>query len=288
MGSGLILLAIVGAWLAVLVPMALRRYDTSHIVTVDKFHDAMRVLSRRSGPDQDPDPGTPAPHPGRFRITTDAVRSRAEARRARPALSAAARRRRLLAVLVTVSLGSLAGVVLGPLWLLAPHLLADLALVAFVVHLRRTAVARAEREWRSAMRPPAAARPRQAAPRPAARPPAPAPAAPATQARPVLRPPAHVAGIPDRMPPRPAPLVAPAPAVPAARGAQGEAWSPVPVPTPTYLSAPTAPRRVVDVTRPGSYAEGDGVSDAERELGIVDEGPQLDEILERRRAVNDW
>ena len=284
MGSGLILLAIVGAWLAVLVPMALRRYDTSHIVTADKFHDAMRVLSRRSGPDQDPDPGTPAPAPGRFRISTDAVKARAEARRARPALSAAARRRRLLAVLVTVSLGTLAGVVVGPLWLLAPHLLADLALVAFVVHLRKTAVARAEREWRTAMRPEArtAARPAaRATARPAARSAQAAVPAPAVSRR-ALQAPAHVAGIPDRMPPRPAPLVAPVETVPAARGAQGEAWSPVPVPTPTYLSAPTAPRRVVQVS------SADGLPDAERELGIVDEGPQLDEILERRRAVNDW
>ncbi|MCW2681884.1 MAG: hypothetical protein JWM62_3285, partial [Frankiales bacterium] len=106
---------------------------------------------------------------------------------------------------------------------------------------------------------------------------------------PVLRVPAHVAGIPDRMPPRPMPLAAPAARydeLPAARGAQGESWSPVPVPTPTYLSAPTAPRRVVDLTSPGAYA--DGLADAERELGIVDEGPELDEILERRRAVNDW
>ena len=96
----------------------------------------------------------------------------------------------------------------------------------------------------------------------------------------------HVAGIPDRMPPRVDPVVVPAPQeVPAARGAQGEAWSPVPVPTPTYLSAPTAPRPVMDLTR---AAANDGLSDAERELGIVDDGPQLDEILDRRRAVNDW
>ena len=112
-------------------------------------------------------------------------------------------------------------------------------------------------------------------------------------AAPTRRLPVHVAGVPDRMPPRPLPLAAPVaePAVvpeelPAARGAQGEAWSPVPVPAPTYLSAPTAPRATVDLTRPGAYS--DGVADAERELGIVDEGPQLDEILERRRAVNDW
>ena len=50
MGSGLILLIIVGAWLAVLVPMALRSHEASNALgTVDKFHDAMRVLSRRDG-----------------------------------------------------------------------------------------------------------------------------------------------------------------------------------------------------------------------------------------------
>lgn len=274
MGSGLILLAIVGAWLAVLVPMALRRYDTSHIVTVDKFHDAMRVLSRRSGtdPDPDPGPGTPAPAPGRFRAATAAARARASAGRQRPALTAAARRRRVLVGLLVLSLGSLAGALLGPRWLLAVHVAADLLLGAFLAYLRQTAVARAEREWRTAMRPETRSRPvaRSVVPR-----------------SPALRAPAHVAGIPDRMPPRPMPLVASS-AVPAARGAQGQAWSPVPVPAPTYLSAPAAPRRVVDVTRPGSHAEGDGLPDAERELGIVDEGPALDEILERRRAVNDW
>jgi hypothetical protein len=280
-GSGLILLAIVGAWLAVLVPMALRRYDTSHIVTVDKFHDAMRVLSRRGGPDPDPDPGTPAPLPGRFRTASGAVSARLAARRSRPPLSAAARRRRVLLTLVAASVGTAVGFVLGPLWLLAPHLLADLLLVAFLVHLRRTAAARAEREWRTAMQPDVRRRVRTAT-RPVVEP-------VAQRCAPALRGPVHVAGIPNRMPARPAPLVAPAAvSPPAARGAQGEAWSPVPVPAPTYLSAPVAPRRVVDVTRPGSYAEGDGLPDAEREIGIVDEGPALDEILERRRAVNDW
>jgi hypothetical protein len=33
-----------------------------------------------------------------------------------------------------------------------------------------------------------------------------------------------------------------------ARGAQGEPWQPVPVPTPMYVTAPRAPRRVVDLT----------------------------------------
>jgi hypothetical protein len=47
-GSGLILLVIVGAWLAVLVPMALKSHDSStSLSSVDRFSDAMRVLSRR-------------------------------------------------------------------------------------------------------------------------------------------------------------------------------------------------------------------------------------------------
>lgn len=300
MGSGLILLAIVGAWLAVLVPMALRRYDASNLGTVDRFHDAMRVLSRRGPEDPDAERGADEAAEqahGRLRGAASSVRSgladrrasRAEKRAAKRPLTAAARRRRLLALLVLASIVTLVGTVLGPLWVLAFHLQADLLLGAFVLHLRRTAMARLERDYRSAGRPPArTARP---APRPAA---AEARAAAVAPAAPVLRAPAHVAGIPDRMPPRPMPLDEPL-AVPAARheelpparGAQGEAWSPVPVPAPTYLSAPTAPRRVMDLTKASATA-GDGLADAERELGIVDEGPELDEILERRRAVNDW
>ncbi|MFP5218238.1 MAG: hypothetical protein ACLGIG_00665 [Actinomycetes bacterium] len=48
MGSGLILLVIVAVWLAVLVPMALRSSDSADsLSSVDRFSDAMRVLSRR-------------------------------------------------------------------------------------------------------------------------------------------------------------------------------------------------------------------------------------------------
>ena len=68
--------------------------------------------------------------------------------------------------------------------------------------------------------------------------------------------------------------------------AVGSAWSPVPVPVPTYVNAPVAPRRVVDLTQPGRYSE--GLRDAEERLGIVDSGPELDDIIDRRRAVNGW
>ena len=284
MGSGLILLVIVGAWLVVLVPMVLRNTDMSGSASVDKFHDAMRVLSRRSPASSDEDdaaePAEQEVQQGWLRRTRGSAWARLTWRRNRAPLTAAARRRRLLLVLVLLALGTLVGAVVGPLWVLAPHLLADLLLGAFLVHLRRTAAARAERELRTAMRP--------RTPRPAPRP-EPAPEAVVVAApppAPALRLPVHVAGIPDRMPPRVDPVLLPAPEqVPAARGAVGEAWSPVPVPTPTYLTAPTAPRPVMDLTRAGANDE---LAEAERELGIVDEGPQLDEILERRRAVNDW
>lgn len=268
MGSGLILLVIVAAWIAVLVPRGLKHYDVSRSLgSVDRFHDAMRVLSRRHGATAVDEEAV------EDEVALGSRWTRLRQRRAhRPPLTAARRRRRLLLGLVLAALGTLAGAVLGPLWVLAPHLLADLLLGAFLVHLRRTAAAR-RRTSRPGRRPaprPAAAEVVVAAPVPA----------------PARRLPVHVAGIPDRMPPRvDAPVLLPAAELPAARGAQGEAWSPVPVPTPTYLSAPTAPRPVVDLTR---AAANGSLSDAERELGIVDDGPQLEEILDRRRAVNDW
>ncbi len=87
MGSGLILFVIVGAWLAVLVPMGLRSHDdAAPSRSVERFSDAMRVLSRRTGqpadaalagdlpgaahdadPGADPDELLDYPAPGRLR-----------------------------------------------------------------------------------------------------------------------------------------------------------------------------------------------------------------------------
>lgn len=70
MGSGLILLLIVGAWLAVLVPMALRSQDSgSSQSSVERFNDAMRVLARR-------EPDSRAEHDGDASSGADAARSR--------------------------------------------------------------------------------------------------------------------------------------------------------------------------------------------------------------------
>ncbi|MFN2540272.1 MAG: hypothetical protein ABR549_19255 [Mycobacteriales bacterium] len=277
MGSGLILFAIVIAWLIVLVPMALRSHDnSSYAKSADRFSHAMRVLSRRSSRD------VVVPRRPYSSLVVSETRSERPARipeekhvdvLADPAqLTPAQRRARTLAVvsgLALVTLGlALAGLRAG----LYAHVVCDLLLVAFLVHCRRQAVLRAQRR---------ASRPRTAA------------AAPAPARAPVSR----IAGIPDRMPQRPAPLSAPLPA-PAARyedtpspaAATGtDSWDPVPVPPPTYVSKPAAPRRerrVLDLTKPGEWTaalEGDDVG-----LEILEDGPELDDILERRRAAGDW
>ncbi len=276
MGSGLILLVIVGAWLAVLVPMALRSHDSAtSLRSADRFGDAMRVLSRRGT-----DPDVLAPRRRTPSLVLSATKSMRPARvvpEPEPewdvtpvptTLTAAERRRRTLSVLAGLSLITLGAALMGASVLWPVHVVVDLLLVTFVVHLRRQAVRRAQR----------------AAP---ARRPAPV-------ARRVARGP-RVAGIPDRMPARPAPLTAPLPA-PAARyedrpvaatGTDGT-WSPVPVPPPSYVGKATAPRReprVLDLTHPGSWSSALDGDDAG--LGILDDGLELDEILTRRRAVND-
>ena len=277
MGSGLILLVIVAAWLAVLVPMALKSHDTSaSLRSVDRFGDAMRVLSRRT--------------PGDRR---ELVLPPPPAQEVEPlVLTPAERRRRTLSVLVGLALVTLGLALVGPAVLLAVHLLVDALLVAFLVHCRRQAVRRSA-ATRGHTRPAPERRHQHQHQRheqsQERRQPAPA-VAPA--ARPV-----RVAGIPDRMPTRPAPLTAPLPApaaryedpVPVVAAATGtdDSWSPVPVPPPVYVGkpqAPSRPPRVLDLTRPGEWTA--TLEDAG--LDILDEGPELDDILERRRVSGGW
>jgi len=319
-GSGLILFVIVGAWLAVLVPMFLRSHDAAAAHrTADRFGGAMRVLSHRTDAEQ----GGPRrvagsvllsefePSPGRVEVARAwlgrlrewagdvaarlrhmssgaltrlvAVRHAPAARAATPASSPsrassagptrsaspaspagpAVRRRRTLLVLLVLALAALAGGVLGPPLLLGAHAACDLLVAAFVVHLRRQAVRRAQARRR--------------------------PARPVVAQRPA---PLRVAGVPDRMPARPAPLaepvVRPEVAVRDDDPAQSRTWEPVPVPAPMYVgksTAPSPPRRVVDLTRPGQWSAGLQVGDGVESL---ENSAELDEVLDRRRAVNDW
>ena len=260
-GSGLILLLIVGAWLAVLVPMALRSHDSStSLSSVDRFSDAMRVLSRREQQGR-----------GSARAFVQPPAPVVE----KPTVPLHVRRRRVLLTLVALSLLSLAGAVLGSLPALAAHVLLDVLAVTYIGHLRRAALQKEERSVRAA---------------------ASRPSVPRTSERPVAaRPPVRIAGVPDRMPARPAPLTAPLP-VPAARyedpqpvAAAGAAWDAPAFPVPTYVTAPVAPprpRRVLDLTHPGKWSESLDMDDAG--LSILDEHDELDDILDGRRASGDW
>jgi hypothetical protein len=276
---------VVGVWLAVLIPMALRSHDSAtSLKSTDTFSDAMRVLSRRGSRDvlvpkrkhstlvvsETKSPRAP-------RIPEEAAGLEADVAEPRLPKTAAERRLRFLMVLVGTALVTLGLGLYGLRALLVAHVACDLLLVAFVVHLRRQAVLRAQRAARAARhaaRTPQAARPVRAA-----------------------RPAPRIAGIPDRMPPKPAPLTMPLPA-PAARyedrpvlAATGtdSSWSPVPVPPPTYVGKAVAPKRqprVLDLTKPGAWTatlDGDDAG-----LDILDDDAELDEIIERRRAVNGW
>ncbi|MDT7547046.1 MAG: hypothetical protein QOE99_3156 [Actinomycetota bacterium] len=261
MGSGLILLVIVGAWLAVLVPMALRSHDSStSLSSVDRFNDAMRVLSRRE-------------QAGRGSVRSFVLPARPI--ESAPGVPVAVRRRRVLLSLIGLTAFTFVVGLLGSAWgYLLAAVFAVLA-VSYVVHLRKQAVRKQQRAFEDAMR----ARRRQAVPRDGS-------------AWGAERQPQRVAGIPSRMPARPEPLTAPLPA-PAARYEDphpvGDTWSPTAFPVPTYVTAPVAPPRpprVLDLTRPGEWSAALEAEDAG--LSIFDEDDELDGILDRRRASGDY
>ncbi|MBW3640481.1 MAG: hypothetical protein KY451_11645, partial [Actinobacteria bacterium] len=189
MGSGLILLVIVGAWLAVLVPMALRSHEATSLGTVDKFHDAMRVLSRREAAELAQDEGDELPD--------EQAAEQAAVR------SVAVRRRRILLALLALAMGTLVAALVGPRWLFAPHLVAGLAFAGYVGHLRVQA-RRADREALAARSQLRIERRAAEAAEVAARarellsPSAPAPVPVARRAGRPMR----IAGVPDRMPTR--------------------------------------------------------------------------------------
>lgn len=329
MGSGLILLVIVAAWLAVLVPMALRSHETTtSLSSVDRFSDAMRVLSRRDAAartrssradryglgDDDVDDmlddwdGDGAHGDGAHDDWAegdwdgrDGVLSRVWAPVAsaagalvarlggqRPAgvVTPAVRRRRLLVTMVALALAALVGGLLGPRVLLVAHGVLVVLVALSVVQLRRLAVRRATLSRR--------AEPTR---------PVPAPVSSSVRVAPSMVPvdvPVDVPVAPSEPAVSDEPLLDrtaeaavlstaaryddPLPVAPAA--ALGSAWNPVPVPVPTYVTAPVAPpraQRIVDLTRPGDWSA--PPVEAEHPVG----GEQAaDDLGERRRAVNDW
>ncbi|MFZ4297739.1 hypothetical protein ACOZE3_07425 [Streptomyces cinereoruber] len=291
--SGLIYAVIVGAWAAYLVPMWLRRQDElNEARPTERFSTAIRLLSGRAGmerryakelkerdrtaqgpaPDVDPDAATEhlssvdvrafsapaartearlelpdrAPDPEPAPAGPGAERGAAE--RARRGKVLARRRRTTIVLFLAFTLGAVVAAVGGLPFLWAPAVPA-LLLSAYIVHLRiqerRRFVYVMDRRRAEA----AAARLRES------RRPTPTPEPEADQA------------------PATAPAVSPQEADRRAlveqtdhaewvdqqreRGpARGDSWDPVPVPLPTYVTAPVAPRASggVDITDPETWS----------------------------------
>lgn len=303
MGSGLIYAVLIVMWAAYFIPRWLRRHDElSEARSVAKFDHAMRILSRREPVgDQRYIVMPPRPEPardgGRTSGTVPAQRSRSRP----PAISRVAmRRRRVLAGLLLTTLVTTVAVPLTPVPWWAPLAVVAATLV-FLVHCRlqarthrevsRTRDAVRKRSRSRLMRFDAierlmTVRREMAADR-------------AAEEQRWLE--AEEADRRERE---------------AEEKRQAEAaagWQPVPVPLPTYVSKPMAPRRAstIDLTRPGAWSEaqasagaGEGQpfdqSESEPRTGthgrlapmsaLLDDADGAEEELDSiiaRRAVND-
>ncbi|MFJ5784313.1 divisome protein SepX/GlpR [Streptomyces hydrogenans] len=286
--SGLIYAVIVGAWAAYLVPMWLRRQDElNEARPTERFSTAIRLLSGRAGmerryakelrerdlaspeaaTDVDPDAATeqlssvdvrafsappartearlelPEPEPEPAPEAAPAPRSAAE--RARRGKALARRRRTTIVLFSAFTLGAVVAAVGGIAFLWAPGVPAVL-LSAYIVHLRgqerRRFVYVMDRRRAEA----AAARLRES--RRAATPtpePEPSPAHPVSpqeaDRRALVEQTDHAEWVDQQRERGPA---------------RGDSWDPVPVPLPTYVTAPVAPRASngVDVTDPETWS----------------------------------
>ncbi|GGT61721.1 divisome protein SepX/GlpR [Streptomyces purpureus] len=289
--SGLIYAVIVGAWAAYLVPMWLRRQDElNEARPTERFSTAIRLLSGRAGmerryakelrerdaesvPAVDPDAVTdrldsvdvrafsappdhtearielPAPAPARRPRP-----NRAAAERARRGKVLARRRRTTVVLFLAFTLGAIVAAVGGLAFLWAPAIPAVL-LSAYIVHLRgqerrrfvyvmdrRRAEVAAQRlrESRRPRRPADAAEPDEETAHPE---PEPAPVVSPQEAgrRALVEQTDHAEWVDQQRERGPA---------------RGDSWDPVPVPLPTYVTAPVAPRATggVDVTDPETWS----------------------------------
>ena len=253
-------------WGLYFVPRWVRRHEEmSEARSVERFSQAMRILSRRAAtPDQ------------RFvvmpRRPEDEQAARAR-RRSRRATLLAVRRRRILAglLLTTVVVGLLVALSQVPWWAPVGLLLVT---VADVVHLRVQARRHSDvTRSRESVRRRTRLRVRRfdsvgriLAAREAL-----------TQER--------AAALAER-------LAVEASAEVSAReeaerlAAAAAGWQPVPVPLPTYVSKPRAPDRLARPL-PAEELFDQTVAPSVPEEAALGEADELDEIIERRRAVND-
>ena len=138
MGSGVLLAALVVLWFVVLVPMVVTRGDSQGGRA--ELADSGRTLQRRRTVD-------PVVHADteRVSIDRDALRTSGELQ-----VDVHALRRRTLAGLVALAALSLVGAVFYSPWLWVAHAVLDLAVVGYVLVLRKVAAASG---WPPAARP---------------------------------------------------------------------------------------------------------------------------------------
>ncbi|MFW6204717.1 MAG: hypothetical protein ACOC96_07075 [Actinomycetota bacterium] len=254
--SGLLYAAIVAAWAAVLVPRWIRRNEEIDRAREEDTSRGVRVLDRQqrharahSGLSADREP------PARRPPTADGADATTTEPPADPpsiGRSAAARRRRVLTLLLVTLGGTMGGAAAGviPAGLVT---VPGVLLLVFLV-LARWAAATEARRRRAAARREAMRRRALAAEQPA-------------------EPAKRVAVLDDPT---------------SAASRDPNAWDPVPVPRPTYLTKPRAEPRVVrkiDLSSPGAWTSGRLNPDS-----AVVPPPQPAErsdVRERRRAVGD-
>ena len=297
MGSGLIYLAIVIVWAAILIPMFLRSRD--HALedrSVERFDHAMNILSQQEAAElpQSPEVGR---HPADTQVPRTHVAERQPQRTKSPRRrrSLARRRARTLTVLFALTMVAvlMAFTPYAPLWTPLPFVV---LLVAFVVHLRNQAI----RKERGTVR--HGRTPRDVPSRDIERPASQA-SEPVSQAEAASKN-EESARHSARVEFVPGPSRAVVVETKGAPVSDDEAWRPNPLPLPTYVTAPKAvrPIRVIDLTSPGAWTSGRLFDDDLAMEDVLAEqvaSDELDELLEHesrgsrsdddasRRAVGD-
>ncbi|TQF03732.1 hypothetical protein E6W39_17705 [Kitasatospora acidiphila] len=283
--SGLIYAVIVGAWAAYLVPMWLRRQDElNESRPTERFSTAIRLLAGRSALERrasrilgDDDPidsaadgasdggatGVPA-EPSSTVPGAEPVRTGQPDRRAR----LLARRRRMVTLLFgAFALGAVIAAVAGVAFLWVPALPAVL-LTLYIGHLRRLERQRCEVKLDRARAAAAAVGVRERERARAARLAETAPLAVPEEATEPIEPAqaiATAAAVAEPERPEPAGRQDLVEATDHEEWVDGlreraaadpDSWEPVPVPLPTYVTAPVAPRvnRALDLAAPGAWA----------------------------------
>lgn len=294
--TGLIYAAIVVAWAAYLVPLALRRHDeAARSRSVERFSSAMRVLSRRGSATQDRVVLSPSRRADRVLSPSlrfnaaDAVVAESPERATRAAQRAASsRRRRVLIVLVTlvVLVGVAARFGLIPWWSIA---IPAVLVVGFLVVARRQVRKMEEAFWITASR--QRPEPSNVVRRNAAR--VDASAGVAKHDRPAQ-------ADPDDEPTltlSAEQIAAAAPkldqqrvrAVSMTTADGGSLWDPLPITLPTYVDKPAAKRtiRTIELGEPGTWSAGHSEDDSRAAAVSKAADADAKELVEKeRRAVN--